>query len=193
MILFNPNQRSRHYQDSKTDQLMQATIDFFEGKGLKQIKRDWHERKWNHDYVDFLKDKQVFATLMTPAGYGAADSRWDIIATAILGNQCVLRMHLSVHLAGLHARPGADLVRVQRESGNAPRSCCRTAPCLPSGFEKEHGPTSIPARWPAAIGGNYWPTAASITSAMATRRRWFPPGKMTDTGGMCSLPPNRST
>lgn len=77
MILFNPNKRSRQYQDDKTDKLMRATIDFFESKGLRQIKHDWHERKWNHDYVDFLKEQQVFATLMAPAGYGAADSRWD--------------------------------------------------------------------------------------------------------------------
>ncbi len=77
MILFNPNQRSRQYQDSKTDKIMLETIAFFERKGLKQLKHDWHERKWNHDYVDFLKEQQVFATLMTPAGYGAADSRWD--------------------------------------------------------------------------------------------------------------------
>jgi acyl-CoA dehydrogenase len=77
MILFNPNQRSRQYQDDKTDKIMLETIAFFERKGLRQLKDDWHQRKWNHDYVDFLKQHQVFATLMTPAGYGAADSRWD--------------------------------------------------------------------------------------------------------------------
>ena len=63
MILFNPNQRSRRYPDGKTDKIMQETIAFFERKGLKQLKHDWHERKWNHDYVDFLKEQQVFATL----------------------------------------------------------------------------------------------------------------------------------
>jgi len=70
MKLLNPH----HYQDShpeqSTNQMLQAVIDFFEKKGLKNIKKDWHNNTWNYDFVDFLKSKQVFATLMTPTGYG---------------------------------------------------------------------------------------------------------------------------
>ncbi|MCD6584780.1 MAG: acyl-CoA dehydrogenase, partial [Desulfobacteraceae bacterium] len=61
----------------KTRDLMQKTIDFLENKGLKNLKKDWHDKVWNHDFVEFMKENQVFATLMTPAGYGAEDSRWD--------------------------------------------------------------------------------------------------------------------
>ncbi len=77
MILFNPKKHTRQYKDEKSRQIMLKTIDFFEKKGLKAIKKDWHEKKWNYDFVEFLKENQIFATLMTPAGYGAPDSRWD--------------------------------------------------------------------------------------------------------------------
>ena len=77
MILFNPNKHIRPYKDEKSRQIMLKTIEFFEKKGLKQIKKDWHEKKWNYDFVEFLKENQIFATLMTPSGYGAPDSRWD--------------------------------------------------------------------------------------------------------------------
>lgn len=77
MILFNPKKHTRKYPDDKSRQIMLKTIDFFEKKGLKKLKADWRRKVWNYDFVDFLKDNQVFATLMTPAGYGAPDSRWD--------------------------------------------------------------------------------------------------------------------
>ena len=77
MILFNPGLHNRKYSDEKTKNLMQKTIDFLEAKGLKEIKKDWHEKKWNFDFVEFMKENQIFATLMTPKGYGPEDSRWD--------------------------------------------------------------------------------------------------------------------
>jgi len=77
MILFNPKKHTRKYPDEKSRQIMIKTIEFFERKGLKKIKADWHKREWNHDFVRFLKDNQIFATLLTPKGYGASDSRWD--------------------------------------------------------------------------------------------------------------------
>ena len=77
MLLFNPKLHNRKYTDEKTRDLMQKTIDFLENKGLKNLKKDWHDKVWNHDFVEFMKENQVFATLMTPKGYGAEDSRWD--------------------------------------------------------------------------------------------------------------------
>jgi acyl-CoA dehydrogenase len=77
MILLNPRNHVRKYPDDKSRQIMLKTIAFFENKGLKKIKQDWHQKNWNYDFVKFLKDSQVFATLMTPSGYGAKDSRWD--------------------------------------------------------------------------------------------------------------------
>jgi acyl-CoA dehydrogenase len=56
--------------------MLQAVIDWFENKGLKSIKKDWHEKFWNHDFVDFMQSEQVMATLMTPKGYGD-NAHWN--------------------------------------------------------------------------------------------------------------------
>jgi len=77
MLLFNPLKHDRPYADPKTRELMQKVIDYFEGMGLEKIKADFHAKVWNHDFVDFMKDNQVLATLMTPAGYGGPDACWD--------------------------------------------------------------------------------------------------------------------
>lgn len=85
MILLNPKQHNRTHSDAKTCDMMQAVIDHFEMKGLRSIKKDWHDKTWNHEFVQFMKEHQVLATLMTPAGYGAADSRWDTFRNATFG------------------------------------------------------------------------------------------------------------
>ncbi|MBP1738844.1 MAG: Acyl-CoA dehydrogenase domain protein, partial [Deltaproteobacteria bacterium] len=66
MILLNPRNHVRKYPDEKSRQIMLKTIEFFENKGLKKIKQDWHQKTFNYDFVEFLKENQVFATLMTP-------------------------------------------------------------------------------------------------------------------------------
>ena len=76
-MLFNPHKHNIGYRDPETRELMQKVIDFFEDKGLARIKKDWHAKTWNHDFVEFMKENQVLATLMTPSGYGAENSRWD--------------------------------------------------------------------------------------------------------------------
>tara|TARA_R110001592_G_scaffold65716_1_gene201695 strand:- start:5620 stop:7329 length:1710 start_codon:yes stop_codon:yes gene_type:complete len=76
-MLFNPKKHNIEYKDPKTRELMQKVIDFMENKGLKSIKKDWHDKAWNYEFVEFMKENQVMATLMTPSGYGAEDSRWD--------------------------------------------------------------------------------------------------------------------
>lgn len=76
-MLFNPKKHNIEYQDPKTRELMQKVIDFMENKGLKSIKKDWHDKVWNYEFVEFMKENQVMATLMTPSGYGAENSRWD--------------------------------------------------------------------------------------------------------------------
>ena len=76
-MLFNPKKHNIEYQDPETRELMQKVIDFMENKGLKSIKKDWHDKAWNYEFVEFMKENQVLATLMTPSGYGAENSRWD--------------------------------------------------------------------------------------------------------------------
>ena len=77
MILLNPKKHGRPYPDERSREIMTKTIAFLENKGLKKIKKDYHEKVWNYDFVEFLRKEKIFATLMTPKGYGAEDSRWD--------------------------------------------------------------------------------------------------------------------
>ena len=77
MLLLNPLVQDRVYADPETRDMMQKVIAYFEDMGLEKIKSDWHSKAWNHDFVDFLKDNQVFASLMTPSGYGDDSASWD--------------------------------------------------------------------------------------------------------------------
>jgi acyl-CoA dehydrogenase len=78
MLLFNPHNDQREHADEMTRQLVEKTIAFFEKKGLKQIKEDDQAMLWYDDFLDFIKEENVFATMLTPTGYGTDDSRWDM-------------------------------------------------------------------------------------------------------------------
>ncbi|HNX23541.1 MAG TPA: acyl-CoA dehydrogenase family protein [Spirochaetota bacterium] len=77
MILLNPKKYDVKFPDKESQEMMLKTIEFFEKKGLKKVKDDFHDKTWPRDFVDFQKEHKIFAKLLTPAGYGAADSRWD--------------------------------------------------------------------------------------------------------------------
>ncbi len=78
MILLNPARRTHAQSDARSEELMRKTIAFFEAKGKKRIKEDDHARVWYQDFLDFVREERVFATLLTPAEYGAdEDVRWD--------------------------------------------------------------------------------------------------------------------
>lgn len=77
MKLFNPRNASYDHLDEKSREIMLKTINFFESKGLEKVKEDDHERIWYADFLQFVKREKIFATLMTPSGYGANDSEWN--------------------------------------------------------------------------------------------------------------------
>jgi acyl-CoA dehydrogenase len=77
MILLNPKQHTRPYRDERSREIMLKTIDFFERKGKRKLKEDDRNRVWYADFLDFQRDEKLFATLLTPSGYGDADCRWD--------------------------------------------------------------------------------------------------------------------
>ncbi len=77
MKLLNPKKYDVKFPDKDSTEMMLKTVEFFEKKGLKKVKSDFHDRVWPKDFVDFQKEHKIFAKLLTPAGYGAADSRWD--------------------------------------------------------------------------------------------------------------------
>ena len=77
MILLNPKKHSSASPDERTGEVMRDTIEFFETKGLRRLKEDDRERTWYEDFLEFVRKEKLFATILTPAGYGAPDSRWD--------------------------------------------------------------------------------------------------------------------
>ena len=77
MILLNPKRHDRPYADERSTRIMQETIEFFEAKGKEQLLADYYDRPWYSDFLEFVRDKRIFARLCTPAGEGAEDCRWD--------------------------------------------------------------------------------------------------------------------
>ncbi len=77
MILLNPRQHERYYPDKRSKEIMLKTIAFFEKKGKRKIKADDHDRVWYSDFLEFVKNERIFATLLTPPAYGDGESRWD--------------------------------------------------------------------------------------------------------------------
>jgi acyl-CoA dehydrogenase len=77
MILLDPRNLTRPYPDERSREIMRKTVDFFEAQGKAQLKHDDHERVWYRDFLDFQARERIFATLLTPAAYGAEDCRWD--------------------------------------------------------------------------------------------------------------------
>jgi len=78
MFLFNPKTYRGQHPDRHSNEMLQAVAGWFEAKGLKSLKKDWHENTWNHDFVDFMQSRQVLATLMTPQGYGE-NAAWNTL------------------------------------------------------------------------------------------------------------------
>jgi len=77
MHLLNPKAFAQSYPDKETKQIMLKTIDFFEGMGLAKIKADYESRRWYTEFLEFNKNEKIFATLLTPKGYGKKTARWD--------------------------------------------------------------------------------------------------------------------
>lgn len=77
MILLNPGQHVRPYNDDDSRDIMLKTIDFFEKKGKHQLKEDDRNRVWYEDFLEFIKRNEIFYRLLTPDKYGEKGCRWD--------------------------------------------------------------------------------------------------------------------
>ncbi len=76
-ILLNPKAHTRRYPDERSAEVMRKTIAFFETKGKTKLLADYYARVWYRDFLDFVRDNRIFATMCTPAREGADDGRWD--------------------------------------------------------------------------------------------------------------------
>lgn len=77
MILFNPNKLEQNHPDPRLNEIIRKTVAFFEAKGKKRLKEDDLNRVWYEDFLEFVKKERIFASLLTPEGYGGDDCRWD--------------------------------------------------------------------------------------------------------------------
>ena len=77
MILLNPGKLRPRYSDARSAELMAKLVGFFERRGNDQLQKDYYGQEWYAEFLDFVKNERMFATICTPAGYGADDSRWD--------------------------------------------------------------------------------------------------------------------
>ena len=77
MTLLNPQNRTHTQPDGRSEEIMRKTIEFFETRGLQRLKADDHARVWYQDFLDFVREERIFATLLTPAGDSTGDGRWD--------------------------------------------------------------------------------------------------------------------
>lgn len=76
-LLLNPQQMEQVMSDPKTQDLFNTVRDFFEQKGNFSMRVDVRAKRFPTDWYQFIRESGLFATLLTPAGYGDADSRWD--------------------------------------------------------------------------------------------------------------------
>ncbi len=78
MMLLNPKKYGNPFRDQETNDLFRRTIDFFENKGLQSIKEDDEDLRWCDDFLQFNQEAGAYAKLLTPAGYGDPDARFDM-------------------------------------------------------------------------------------------------------------------
>ncbi|GAB2996517.1 acyl-CoA dehydrogenase [Mycobacterium bourgelatii] len=76
-MLLNPKNLQRQYPDSRSGEIMAATVEFFESRGKARLKQDEHDKVWYSDFLNHIGRERIFASLLTPATYGAEDCRWD--------------------------------------------------------------------------------------------------------------------
>ncbi len=76
-LLLNPQEMEQVMGDTKTQDLFNLTVAFFEQKGNFSMRIDASSKRLPTDWYQFIKESGLFATLLTPAGYGDADARWD--------------------------------------------------------------------------------------------------------------------
>ncbi|MCP4023095.1 MAG: acyl-CoA/acyl-ACP dehydrogenase, partial [Desulfobacteraceae bacterium] len=79
MTLLNPKQLDYDHLDPASKEIMLKTIHFFEKRGKKKLKNDYHDRIWYDDFIAFIKENRIFATLLTPKEYAInnENARWD--------------------------------------------------------------------------------------------------------------------
>ena len=77
MVILNPKKEKYEHLDKASKEIMLKTIAFFEEKGKIKVLDDYNAHVWYADFLKFIKDNEIFATLLTPSQYGGENCRWD--------------------------------------------------------------------------------------------------------------------
>lgn len=77
MFLLNPKQLTDRHPDPALNAILHKTVAFFETMGKRRLKEDDFNRVWYADFLEFIRTERIFATLLTPSGYGGPECRWD--------------------------------------------------------------------------------------------------------------------
>ena len=147
-MLLNPKKYRIDRDDQSFQNLVEKTIAFFESKGLKKIKEDDQAMVWYEDFLTFIKDEKVFATLLTPEAYGGGEKRWDMRRISefneILGFYGLCYWYAwQVTILGLGPIWMGSNEAVKKRTAH----CWLMAVSLPSGSRrKPMGPISIPVK-----------------------------------------------
>jgi acyl-CoA dehydrogenase len=78
-MLLNPRHLVRDYPDQRSRDIMEKTVAFFERRGLTRLKEDFYAASWYADFLAFIRDEGIFASMMTPAAEAAEGepAAWD--------------------------------------------------------------------------------------------------------------------
>ena len=172
-MLLDPNRFDPAHLDAETRRLLKATVDWFEARGKRQLIADAQDKVWYAEFLDFVKQEKLFATICTP---GAVRRRRRPLGhrphRRVQRDPRLLRPAVLVHLAGLGARPRPDLDERERggqAEGGRParrRRHLRVRP-LREGARRGHL-LDRHDRHARPTSGYRRRTAASTTSATAT-------------------------
>ncbi|SDS67241.1 acyl-CoA dehydrogenase family protein [Actinoplanes derwentensis] len=83
-MLFNPATYDPAHLDPESRRLLLALVRFFEDRGKKTLVKNYIDRTWYQDFLEFSADQGLFATFLTPAADGDGDKRWDTARNAAL-------------------------------------------------------------------------------------------------------------
>lgn len=82
-VLLNPQNLQEEFGDDITKDKIMKTIAFFEKKGLKKLREEHKNMTWPADWLEYQKEHQIYATMLTSTGYGDKNSRLDITRQSI--------------------------------------------------------------------------------------------------------------
>lgn len=103
-LLLNPQKLEQIMADPKTQDLLNDTVRFFEHKGNYSMRIDSKQKRLPTDWYQFIKESGLFATLLTPAGYGESDARWDFFrissASELMGFYGMYQYNFQVSVLG---------------------------------------------------------------------------------------------